>query len=351
MSKLTCTAKSKSVAIAAFAGATLALAGNALARDLMIVGFGGGFQDNARTHLFQGYAKAAGQPVKDDVYNGEMAKVYSMVKAKDVTWDVIMVEAPELVRGCEDGVFEKIDWSVVKKDKFINGGTSPCGAGAVLWGVTLFYDQNRIKDGPDTFAKLWDTRTYPGKRSFRNGPKMTLEIALLADGVPPADVYKVLATPEGQKRAFDKLDQIKKDIVWWKSGTQPVQLVGSGEVAYAVGYTGRIARANEGGAKYPLLWKTLLYSVDYWTVVKGSPNAREGMKMIDWITDAKPLVALSETWAVSPANAEAAANPKLREKNPAMLSAHAPEGLFIDTEFWVANGDDLEKKFNAWIAK
>ena len=52
MSKLTCTAKSKSVAIAAFAGAALALAGNALARDLMIVGLGGGFQDNARTHLF-----------------------------------------------------------------------------------------------------------------------------------------------------------------------------------------------------------------------------------------------------------------------------------------------------------
>ena len=169
--------------------------------------------------------------------------------------------------------------------------------------MTLFYDQNRVKDGPDTYAKLWDTRTYPGKRSFRNGPKMTLEIALLADGVAPADVYKVLATPAGQQRAFDKLDQIKKDVVWWKSGTQPVQLVGSGEVAYAVGYTGRIARANDGGAKYPLLWKTLVYSVDYWAVVKGSPNAKEGMKMIDWITDAKPLVAVSETWAVSPANA------------------------------------------------
>lgn len=345
------TTKTKLLLLAAIAGAALAATGAAAARDLMIVGFGGGFQDNARIHLFQGYEKATGQKVKDDVYNGEMAKVYSMVKAKDVTWDVIMVEAPELVRGCEDGVFEKIDWSAVRKDKFISGGTSPCGAGSVLWGVTLFWDQNRIKDGADTYAKLWDTKTYPGKRALRNGPKMTLEIALLADGVPPADVYRVLATPAGQKRAFDKLDQIKRDIVWWKSGTQPVQLVGSGEVAYAVGYTGRIARANDGGAKYPLVWNTMLYSVDYWAVVKGSPNAKEGMKMIDWITDTKPLVALGETWAVSPASAEAAANPRLREKNPAMLSAHASSGLFIDTEFWVANGEDLEQKFNAWVAK
>ena len=343
----------KGVAMSALVGVALLGAGVAAARDLTIVGFGGGFQDNARKHLFKGYETATGKKVNDDVYNGEMAKLYAMVKAKDVTYDVIMVEAPELARGCEDGIFEKIDWSVVKKSKFIANGTSTCGAGAVLWGVTLFYDSTKIKDGPDTYAKLWDLKAYPGKRSFRATPKTTLEIALLADGVAPADVYKVLGTPDGVKRAFAKLDQIKSQIVWWKSGTQPVQLVGSGEVAYAVGFTGRVVRANAdaGGNKYPLLWKTLLWSVDSWAVVKGSPNTAEGMKMIEWITDAKPLTALADDWAVSPANAEAAANPKLREKNPGMLSSHAPEGLFIDTDFWVANGADLETKFNAWVAQ
>jgi len=344
--------KFASTLLALAAAAATAVSGAATARDLMIVGFGGGFQDNARKHLFQAYDKATGVKVKDDVYNGEMAKIYSMVKAGDVTWDVVMVEAPELVRGCEDGIFDKMDWSVVKKDKFIPGGTSTCGAGAVLWGMSLFYDQTKIKNGPTTYAELWDVAKFPGKRSFRSTPKGTLEIALMADGVPAADVYKVLATPAGQQRAFAKLDKIKPHIVWWKSGTQPVQLVGSGEVAYAVGFTGRTVRANaENGDKYPLLWKTLLYSVDSWAVVKGSPNAKEGFKMIDWITDAKPLLALAEDWAVSPANKEAAANPKIAVKNPGMLSSHVAEGLFIDTEFWVQNGEDLEAKFNAWVAK
>ena len=127
----------KRVAMSALLGAALLGAGAAAARDLMIVGFGGPFQDNARKHLFKGYEAATGKKVNDDVYNGEMAKIYAMVKAKDVTWDVIMVEAPELARGCEDGIFEKMDWSVVKKSKFIANGTSTCGAGAVLWGVVL----------------------------------------------------------------------------------------------------------------------------------------------------------------------------------------------------------------------
>lgn len=323
----------------------------AQARDLMVVGFGGGFQDNARKHLFQGYAAEKGVKVADDVYNGEMAKIYSMVKSNDVTYDVIMVEAPELVRGCEDGVFEKLDWSVIDQKKFIPNGTTTCGAGAVGWGVSLFYDQARNATGPASYAELWDVQKFPGKRSLRSGAKMTLEIALMADGVPAAEVYKVLATPEGQKRAFAKLDQLKPHIVWWKSGTQPLQLVGSGEAAYAVGYVGRTIRANEGGAKYPVQWNTLLFSFDYWAVVRNSPNKADAMKLISYMTDEKPLTALAQDWAVSPANAAVAGNPEIVRKNPGMVANHAAEGLFIATEFWVEHGEDLEARFNAWLAK
>ncbi len=339
--------------LAALVGATLAVtaAQSAQARDLMVVGFGGGFQDNARKHLFQGFAKATGTTVKDDVYNGEMAKIAAMVKAGDVSWDVVMVEAPELVRGCEDGIFEKLDWSVIDRSKFVPGGTVACGAGAVGWGVTLFYDQKRIGSGPKSYAELWDTKKFPGKRSFRFTPKTTLEIALMADGVAPDQVYKVLATKQGQDRAFAMLDRIKDDIVWWRSGAQPLQFVGSGEVAYAVGFTGRIARAKAGGAAYPLLWDTLLYSFDYWAAVKGTPNQAQAMKLIDYMTDPAPLRALAQDWPVSPATKVVANDPALAARNPAMVANHAEEGLSIGTEFWVEHGDDLEKRFNAWAAR
>ena len=332
------------------AGCLLAAAPVA-ARDLMVVGFGGGFQDNARKHLFQAYAAEKNVKVADDVYNGEMAKIYSMVKSKDVTYDVVMVEAPELVRGCEDGVFEKLDWSVIDQKKFIPNGTTTCGAGAVGFGVTLFYDEARNPNGPKTYAEFWDVKKFPGKRSLRSGAKMTLEIALMADGVPQAEVYKVLATPEGQKRAFAKLDELKPHIVWWKSGAQPLQLVGSGEVAYAVGFVGRTLRAAETGSKYPILWDTLLYSFDYWAVGRGSPNKDEAMKLISFMTDEKPLTNLAQDWAVSPANAAVANNPEIVKKNPGMVANHASKGLFIGTDFWVERGEDLEARFNAWLAR
>ena len=331
--------------------ALLAMIASAEARDLTVVGFGGGFQDNARKHLFQGYAAATGQPVKDDVYDGEQARIAAMVKTHAVTWDVVMVEAPEMVRGCEDGLYEKIDWTLINRAKFIPNGTATCGAGAVGWGVALFYDKKRIGNGPMTYAQLWDTKTWPGKRLLRNSAKTTLEIALLADGVPRAEIYKVLATQAGQDRAFARLDAIKRDLMWWKSGAQPLQLVGSGDVAFAVGFVGRTEMAAQDGAPYPLLWQTLLFSFDFWTVVKGSPNTTQAMKMIDYMTDPAPLRALAQDWAVSPATAAVAQDPAVRARNPAMVAEHAEDGMFIDTDFWVQHGDDLERRFAAWVAR
>ena len=322
------------------------------ARDLTVVSFGGVSQDMAKAPLYQAFAKKSGVAVSDDVYNGEMAKIYSMVKSKDVTWDVVMVEQPELAKGCEDGIFEKIDWSIVRKEKFVPGGTLDCGAGAAGWGVTLFYDQDRIKDGPKTYAEFWDTKRFPGKRTLRSGAKMTLEVALLADGVAKADIYKTLATPAGQDRAFAMLDKIKPTIVWWKAGQQPLQFVGSGEVAYAVGYVGRTIRANEEQKKnYSLNWETMLYSIDMWAVVRNSPMKKQAMEIIDFMTDEAPLLAYIKALpTASPANVAITTNEELKRNNPFMITAHAPQGLIIDTEFWLVHGADLETRFNAWQA-
>ncbi len=319
------------------------------ARDLTVVGFGGGFQDAARTTLFQPYGRATGQTVVDDSYNGELARIYTMSQTRDVVWDVVMVEAPELARGCEDGVFMRIDWSVVNRGQFAPNTTSDCGAGAVAWGVSLFWDTSRTNAAPRSYADIWDVERFPGKRAFRWGAKMTLEIALLADGVAPADVYTLLATQEGQDRAFRKLDQLRSHIVFWRSGAQPMQLVNGGEATYAFGYTGRVVQANQSNpGRYAMNWDTLVWAVDSWAVVAGSSNAANGMRMIQWISQLEPLKALSAAWPVSPANRAFVEDPALRAAHPNSVSSNMQRGLHLNTEFWVDKGEDLERRFAVW---
>jgi putative spermidine/putrescine transport system substrate-binding protein len=321
----------------------------AAARDLTIVAGGGALQDHMRRTLFETFARSAGQPVVDTAYDYNVGPIRAMVQARNVTWDVVLVEAPDLIRGCEDGVFERIDWSVVDRAKFLPGGTTTCGAGAIGWGVSVFRDVNRNPTGPANWREFWDTQRFPGRRTLRRGARMTLEIALMGDGVPAAEVYRVLATPEGQRRAFAALDRIRPSLVFWTGGQQPIELVNAGEVAYAVGFVGRTANAIRGGARLDLNWDTLLYSFDYWAVVRGSPNAAAGMRLIQHITNPDPLRALSQLWPINPVTAAVANDPEVRGRNPLMMSNHQDRGLQVDTEFWLDQGPDLEQRFASWL--
>jgi len=132
--------------------------------------------------------------------------------------DLVEVESPELSRGCDERLFEELDPGIVgNPDDFVEGAIQPCGVGFFVWSTVLAYNADKLKSAPASWADFWDTEKFPGKRGLRKGAKYTLEFALMADGVPVKDVYKVLATKDGQNRAFRKLDQLKPHIQWWEA--------------------------------------------------------------------------------------------------------------------------------------
>jgi putative spermidine/putrescine transport system substrate-binding protein len=331
------------------AGLALGLAAAAMpaaARDLTVVAGGGALQDHMRRTLFSSFA---GGPVVDTAYDYNVGPIRAMVQARNVTWDVVLVEAPDLIRGCEDGIFERIDWSVVDRAKFMPGGATTCGAGAIGWGVAVFYDEARHPNGPASFTEFWDTQRFPGRRTLRRGARLTLEAALMGDGVPAADVYRLLATPAGQARAFAALDRLRPNLTFWTGGQQPIELVNSGEVAYALGFVGRTANGIRAGARYNLRWSTLLYAYDSWAVVRGSANAAAAMRLIQHITEAGPVLELTKLWPINPATAAVADNPEVRARNPLMMTNHQAGGLEVNTEFWLEYGPDLEQRFASWV--
>eukprot|EP01034_Spumella_vulgaris_P009574 gene9574-12141_t len=103
----------------------------------------------------------------------------------------------------------------------------------------LHTSQSAVSKRVHELEALFDTAKYPGKRALQKSPFVNLEWALMADGVAPEDVYKVLGTEEGVTRAFKKLDTIKKDVVWWESGAQGPQLLADGQVVFATSWNGR----------------------------------------------------------------------------------------------------------------
>lgn len=319
---------------------------------LTVVNFGGANGAAQKKAYFEPFEKTGAKVVQVE-YNGEQAKIKAMVEAKKVTWDVVEVESPDVNRGCDEGLFEKLDWSKMSpKGDFQPAAVHECGVGTFVWSTVMAYNADKLKSAPTTWADFWDTKKFPGKRGMRKGPRYNLEFALMADGVAPADVYKVLATKDGADRAFKKMTELKPNIQFWEAGAQPPQFLVAGDVAMTTAYNGRIDAAQREGKNLAITWTGGIYDLDYWVMPKGTPNKELAEKFIAMASSASEQAEYTKHISYGPTNNKALA--KIDPKILAMLPTSPTNGktaLQFNITFWADQGEALEKRFAAWAAQ
>jgi len=326
----------------------------AFSRDLTVVSWGGALQDAQKTVFFQPFQAKTGLKMTDEPWDGGVGVLRAKIQGGNSNWDVVEVESEELAIGCEEGLYEKLDYTKIGgKEAYLPAAVSECGVGNIVYDFILAYDGDKLKEGPKSWADFFDIKKFPGKRALRQGPKTNLEIALIADGVAPHDVYKVLKTEEGIERAFKKLDSIKASLIFWKAGAQPPQLLASGEVAMTSAYNGRITAANDKDKKnFKIVWDGALYTIDSWVILKGSANRDAAYKFLDFAGQAENQKTLPNfvSYGVTNKAATALVDPKLLPVLPT-----APQNMAnvepIDDQFWLENLDRLNERFNKWAAK
>jgi putative spermidine/putrescine transport system substrate-binding protein len=324
----------------------------AAAADLTVVNFGGA-NANAQKKAFYEPFEKQGNKIVPVEYNGEQAKIKAMVETKKVTWDVVEVESPDITRGCDEGLFETLDYAkIAPKGDFLPAAVNDCGVGIFVWSTVMAYNGDKLKSGPVTWADFWDVKKFPGKRGMRKGARYNLEFALMADGVKSADIYKVLATKEGADRAFRKLGELKPNIQWWEAGAQPPQFLVAGDVAMTTAFNGRIDAANREGRNLKITWTGGIYDLDYWVIPKGDPNKEAALKFIAFASTPDAQAEYARNIAYGPTNKHALA--KLDAKTLANLPtspANAQDALQFNLKFWADQGEELEKRFAVWAAQ
>ena len=338
----------------AVAGVTIA--GGVQARDFTIASWGGGYQDSQRKHFFKPFADAKGIRVLEDTYLGGWAQFKAMQETNNRPWDVVQVETSELIRGCEEGLFLKLDWSRIgPKDDFIAPAVADCGLGVVVVSQLVAWNPKLTKAEPKALADFFDLQKIPGKRGLRSDPKGTLEFALMADGVDVKEVYKVMSTKAGLDRAFAKLDTIKPQIQWWEAGAQPPEWLISGDVVMSTAYNGRIANANKEGHGLKMMWTNNVLYVDKWVIFADSANVDLGYEFLKFFADPKREAAFTEDYTYGQPHKDA-----VKYIKPAVLEA-LPAGEHIadalDTggsesvEFWLDHSDEIFERWTAWKAR
>jgi putative spermidine/putrescine transport system substrate-binding protein len=322
------------------------------AEPLSVMSFGGAYQQAQRKAVFDAYSEETGQQISEQEYGGEIAKIKAMIDSGNTTIDVVDVDAPTLLQGCDEGLFETIDWEKIgPKSEWLAGTTSDCGVGTIVYATILSYDQDKLEKPPMRLADLFDLAGFPGKRGLWKNPATNLEFALLADGVAPQDVYATLATPEGIDRAFSKLDTIKSQIVWWEAGAQAPQLLASGEVTMTTAWNGRIFNANKEGRNFGIVWDNQILDSNYWVIPKGAKDLEKSLAFIHFAVEPKVLAGIAKYIPYGPVRTTAAAEvtPEDAESLPTS-PANLTASLTLDNAFWADHGDEIRKRFTTWLS-
>ncbi len=331
----------------------IGLSSNVVARDLTIVNFGGAAGEAQQKAFVEPMEKEKGIKIINVAYNGEMAKVKAMVETNNVVWDVVEVETADLGRGCEEGLFEKMDWSKIGDTAdFLPEAVHECGVGTFVWSTTLAYNTKTMTTAPNSWADFWNVDKFPGKRGMRKGASYNLEFALMADGVQPKEVYTVLNTPAGVDRAFAKLEELKPHIQWWEAGAQPVQMLAAGDVIMSTAYNGRIDAAQSEGQPLAIVWNESIFDLDYWVIPTGTPNRELAQEFIKFASSVPAQVEHSKAITYGPI--VHAAIPELDPKIVANMPS-APENMknaiLSSYEYWADHGEELEQRFSAWSTR
>jgi len=335
---------------------------------LTIATWAGPYGHAQASALLRPFGDRSGADLREAITDGGTTDLARAVASKQYDWDVIDMELPDAVAACHQGLLEPIDASLIPpgangappQRDFAPGAIGPCWIGSVIYSQVIAYDPHRLTGvAPTSIADFFDLKKFPGPRALhRASGKLNLELALLADGVPPTKVYEALSTPQGVSRALAKLDTIRASLIWWTADDPPWVILTDGRATFSTMLNGDLFDAATHNAKLGVVWDHQLYEFEAFGIPKGDPKRALAMDFIRFATQAKSLAAVADWVPYGPARRSAlpfvGAHPELKfEMSPFLPTSEGrmTTAFAVDDDWWRLHGADIDVPWQAWLAQ
>jgi putative spermidine/putrescine transport system substrate-binding protein len=313
-------------------------------KRLVVANFGGAARDAKRKALYDPFTKATGI----EIIHGEgpdIAKMKIQVESGNVEWDIIDMNDAWVQAAGRMGLLEEIDETIVNREGCIPVARNPFACGGNIYAGGIAFPTDRLNGNvAKNWGEFWDVEKVPGRRGLRNRITDTLEIALMADGVPASEVY-----PCDVERAFKALDRIKPHISHWiAQPTQTVTLIQQNETDFTFTYTTRVKNLQAEGVPIDYSFQQNILGLGFSGAVKGTANRDEAMLFLDFMMKPDRQVELADLTGDAPTYADALqlVNPDVRKWLP---DTGNPDNLFTDGAWWDSRIDELNIRFKEWL--
>ncbi|MGR3563409.1 MAG: ABC transporter substrate-binding protein [Heliomarina sp.] len=309
---------------------------SAQAKEIVVVNWGGTAKDVLEEVLAETYTDETGIPVVIDGSGPSAGKIRAMVESGAVVWDLCDSGAGSAIILEQQGVTQPIDYSIVDKSKVLEGTAYNNGVGNYIYSYVLATNPKMLGGNvPQNWADVWNTKDFPGMRTFRKSVRGMLESATMAQGIAPEEVYAVLDTEDGIAAAIAKFRELRENIIVWGSGSDSQNLFLQEEVAIGNIWSTRahLLKDQMDEGSFQVTFNGGVMAPGIWVVPKDNPaGTEEVMKFIAHAQKPELQVKWLELLGSGPINPAAASMvpAELEKWNPTSPENLATQILYND---------------------
>jgi putative spermidine/putrescine transport system substrate-binding protein len=313
--------------------------------QVVLSGFGGETYDIRRDLIFTPFTELSGAEVVEAPW--DYGKYLNMVAASKPEWDMIDFDGFSVVGLINAGTppAKLADW--VRRCDLVDPDYQDYCAGSYAYSVVLGWS-TQIDEPPNTWADFFDTGKFPGMRAF---PKSiyagTVELALMADGVPADELY-----PLDFDRAFAKLDTIKDDLLFYDSYAQGQQYVGQNSVSMIATANSRMIQDRDMGVGDFTYEQAILYPWGGFPQTQNAPDADAANALVDYMSHPTVQADVARRLYLGPIVSEAF--DALTDDELAMMpnsDENRGKAAVVDTKAAAEADAEYVERFFAWVGE
>ncbi len=308
----------------------------------------GGMEDT----VLRSFAEKTGVNVLFDTFCCGIAKLQAAQDSGNVPWTIVSFSTmTDLLLAEREDLLLEIDPEIVPLDQLEPGGYDKNAIYGYPYAAVIAWNTEKWPlDGkhPEAIEDIFDTEAFPGKRCLYKYPQFggTMEAALLSAGVPVDALYPLDTT-----KAFEALNAIRDDIVWWNTGSQGVQQLVSGACDIALLWNGPISEAiRANGGPFAIAFGHAVWDYTPISIPKGVKNEKAAQAFLRWmIEDREAQKAFVEqtAYVMLPLKEQV---PISDEVAPWVLAGSNLDTAIRENDaYYVDNIGPLLEKFNGWV--
>jgi putative spermidine/putrescine transport system substrate-binding protein len=169
----------------------------------------------------------------------------------------------------------------------------------------LVYDSSKFPNGgPRSWADFWDLNRFPGTRLLRRDAAGALDAAQMALGKDPANLY-----PLDIRACLAKVREIRRNCVFWTSGSESEQFIRTGEAVMGqIWHTRAKVLEQESNGRFKRIWNQGILQPGIFVSPRGNPGGELVQRlMASMLANAEAQVGLLQFLGNGPTNPRAAA--------------------------------------------